>query len=573
MSNPFNFGNPVSPSQMVGRWDQVELIAHDLINPGGHSHIVIGGRRFGKSSFLESLQDFLLNQIDPKQRGGWYVFPVLINLQRLIRHSPEGVFGLIISTLYRFFDPQHANKTSGNPIDLNLEQTQLYFFVQSKQKECPLDEFSEILDEFVDIFSDSKGFLRLIFLLDEIEVGLDKDWTDIFFSQLRSLIYQGSLRNNIRCVIAGSSRVIDVREQGSPLLNMLNITYLNALEKKDILQIINWANDVPASVAKTVLGHCGGHPFIAQYLMYHLWDIDPSNAIGQSVTRLVNKFIHEREADLEQWRVDIGQAGQLAYWILAGSTKWLTETQVRQRINTPNLKIGHGLTTLCYHGLAVHDSMWSKYRYSGELFKGWFQSNVLPTLDDFGPSITSSRKALIKDISTMPHASNISKKAEPRVNDRVALPKPLRNHAFISYSHKDKRYLQELHNHLVPYVRSEMIDVWDDTLIQPGTKWQEEIEKALQSAKVAVLLVSSDFLASKFISNIELPLLLAANKQEGVIILPVIVRPCIFTNIDLTQIQSVNTPDKSLSKMKPSKRDEMWIKVTELVRDALSKDE
>ena len=565
MSNPFNFGNPVPPDQMVGRWDQIETIKHDLINPGGHSHIVIGGRRFGKSTFLASLQYTLFKHMEHKNREDWYVFPVLINLQSLLKDSAEGVFGLIVKTLYHYFDPLHANKTSGAHFDLALEGTRLYIFAQSRQKECALDEFSEILDEFLDLFSNSYGLLRLVFLIDEIEVALDKDWTEIFFSQLRSLIYQGFLANHIRCVIAGSSRVINVREQGSPLLNMLNMTYLNALEKKDVLQIINRAGVVQPNIVKAVLEQSGGHPFITQYLMYHIWETDILKARVPLVTTLSNKFIHEREADLEQWGIDIGQTGQLAYTILSGSTRWLTEKQVRQYINTPDSKIGRGLTTLCYHGLAIHDGTWSKYRLVGELFKGWFQKNMLPSLDASKISTAPFQDISSKEYGTLSRNVNYSAK------DATETHKPIRNRAFISYSHKDKRYLHELTTHLAPYVQSEMVDVWDDTQIHPGSRWREEIEKALQSAKVAVLLVSADFLASDFIMNIELPSLLAASEQEEIIFLSVVLRPCAFTNIDIGQFQSVNTPSNPLSKMKRVKRDEVWSKVAELVNEALSK--
>ncbi|MBV9713303.1 MAG: toll/interleukin-1 receptor domain-containing protein, partial [Ktedonobacteraceae bacterium] len=137
----------------------------------------------------------------------------------------------------------------------------------------------------------------------------------------------------------------------------------------------------------------------------------------------------------------------------------------------------------------------------------------------------------------------------------------------------DKRYLHELTTHLAPYVQSEVVDVWDDTQIPPGSKWREEIEKALQSAKVAILLVSAEFLASDFIMNFELPSLLAASEQEGIIFLSVLLRPCAFTNIDIGQFQSVNMPSTPLSKMKRAKRDEVWSKVAEFVKEALSKAE
>jgi len=550
---------------MVGRWDQVKAIAHDLINPSGHSHIIIGGRRFGKSSFLGSLEHFLLKQMEPEEPGAWYVIPILVNLHSLSRDSEEGVFGLIVKTLYNHFDPLHANRAFGAHFHLTLEKTLLYSFVQSKQRGCDLDEFSEILVEFLDLFSNSYGFLRLIFLLDEIEVALERDWTEIFFSQLRSLIYQGPLANHIRCVIVGSSRVIDVREQGSPLLNMLNITYLKALEDKDILQIINWASGVHSNIARAVIEQCGGHPFIAQYLMYHLWEVGASKATVSLVTGLVNKFIHEREADLEQWRTEIGQTGELAYKILSESATWLTETQIRQRINTPDSKVGRGLTTLCYHGLAVHDGTWSKYRSVGVLFKSWFQRNVLPSLDATKLSITSRQ-----DISNQGHNTS-SKKANAGMSGSLIIHKPPRSRAFISYSHKDERYLNELQIHLAPYIQPEIIDVWDDTQILPGAKWRQEIEKALNSTKIAVLLVSADFLASEFIRNVELPTLLTASEQEGATILSVLLRPCAFTNTAIGQFQAVNTLSTPLSKMKRGRRDEIWTKVAELVREALRK--
>ncbi|MBV9616903.1 MAG: toll/interleukin-1 receptor domain-containing protein, partial [Ktedonobacteraceae bacterium] len=285
------------------------------------------------------------------------------------------------------------------------------------------------------------------------------------------------------------------------------------------------------------------------------------------VTALTNKFIHEREADLEQWRIDIGQAGELTYTILAGSTRWLTETQVRQYVDTPDMKIGHGLTTLCYHGLAVHDGTWSKYRSVGELFKRWYQKNILPSSDISSALITPSQDTSNKEYGTG------SRKGPSSTNSVLKTHKPVRNRAFISYSHKDKRYLHELTTHLAPYVQSEVVDVWDDTQIPPGSKWREEIEKALQSAKVAILLVSAEFLASDFIMNFELPSLLAASEQEGIIFLSVLLRPCAFTNIDIGQFQSVNMPSTPLSKMKRAKRDEVWSKVAEFVKEALSKAE
>src|SRR5260221_1500125 len=104
VNNPFNFGNSVSGERFFGRWEQVEEMAKDLSNPDGLSQMLVGGRRFGKSSFLETLQRRLIKQLTETEPGTWHGFPVLVDLKSLGKStfSPEGVFALMLRVYYDY---------------------------------------------------------------------------------------------------------------------------------------------------------------------------------------------------------------------------------------------------------------------------------------------------------------------------------------------------------------------------------------------------------------------------------------------------------------------------------------
>ena len=80
--------------------------------------------------------------------------------------------------------------------------------------------------------------------------------------------------------------------------------------------------------------------------------------------------------------------------------------------------------------------------------------------------------------------------------------------------------------------RQGLLSVWDDRRIRTGTDWNEQIRQAAERAKVAVLLISADFLASDFIINEEIPLLLERRDAEGLEIFPLLIKPCGWQHVD-----------------------------------------
>lgn len=148
-------------------------------------------------------------------------------------------------------------------------------------------------------------------------------------------------------------------------------------------------------------------------------------------------------------------------------------------------------------------------------------------------------------------------------------PQEEKKQIFISYAHADGKWLNLLKKHLNVLNKAiSDFDYWDDTRIKTGKNWKEEISNSLSKAQIAILLVSTNFLASDFIQNNELPKLLQKAEIEGTKILSVIISPCRFTKTkDISKFQAVNSPDKTLLECTEAEKERFMLKLMDDIED------
>jgi hypothetical protein len=96
---------------------------------------------------------------------------------------------------------------------------------------------------------------------------------------------------------------------------------------------------------------------------------------------------------------------------------------------------------------------------------------------------------------------------------------------FVSYSHADEKWRHRFKIISTPLSRAERIQFWSDRDINYG-KWEHQLEQAMKGAEAAVLLVSDNFLASSYIMSKEVPYLLRANRERGLMIFWIFLEPC-----------------------------------------------
>jgi len=139
-----------------------------------------------------------------------------------------------------------------------------------------------------------------------------------------------------------------------------------------------------------------------------------------------------------------------------------------------------------------------------------------------------------------------------------------RKEVFVSYTSKDEKYVEEMKPFLKSLERDHKIPIWYYQRLNVGDKWREEIHKHMSSARVAVLLVSQEFLASDFVYGVELPDLLQAAVDENAEILWVPVRLSTVKDVRIkckngkeiciNDYQAVCDPKKPLQEMNEVER-------------------
>jgi len=145
---------------------------------------------------------------------------------------------------------------------------------------------------------------------------------------------------------------------------------------------------------------------------------------------------------------------------------------------------------------------------------------------------------------------------------RKGLALPVHDEAlrvFISYSHKDEMLRNELETHLKLLQRQGLISVWTDRKIAAGEEWKDRIDENLASARIILLLVSADFIASDYCYDKEVGRALAQHQAQQARVIPIILRDVDWQPAPFGQLQALPAGGKPV--MLWDHKDSAWKEV------------
>lgn len=136
-----------------------------------------------------------------------------------------------------------------------------------------------------------------------------------------------------------------------------------------------------------------------------------------------------------------------------------------------------------------------------------------------------------------------------------------------SYSHVDESLRCEFEKHLSLLKRSGRIESWHDRQILPVDEVDATIDAHFARADIVILLVSPDFLSSRYCMDIEVWRALHRHERGEARVVPVILRPCDWQDAPFGRLQACPRDGRPISLW--TNRDEAFLDAVQAIKRLL----
>lgn len=154
----------------------------------------------------------------------------------------------------------------------------------------------------------------------------------------------------------------------------------------------------------------------------------------------------------------------------------------------------------------------------------------------------------------------------PEVRPPDALRPTVVDTLFYAYAHKDEQLVRGLETHLALLKRMGVISEWHDRKVGAGREWAAEIDEHLNAAKIILLLISPDFLASDYCYDIEVKRALERHEAGEARVIPVILRSTDWKGAPFSNLQALPSNAKPVTSW--ADRDEAFLNIAQGIRKA-----
>jgi len=135
---------------------------------------------------------------------------------------------------------------------------------------------------------------------------------------------------------------------------------------------------------------------------------------------------------------------------------------------------------------------------------------------------------------------------------------------FFSYSHEDEDLCKKLVKHLAGMERKGVIETWHDRSIDAGSEWKTAIDDNLNQARIILLLISADFLASDYCYEIEMKRAMERHEAGEAVVIPIILRPVDWSDAPFGKLQALPKNAKPVTSWRP--RDDAFVNIVQAIR-------